>query len=355
MHSIRIALALALSKRAFQFPDFPGHGRRSRSRRLDTALADRRRLDLAYRQELRAIEHPLDRRARRPGGQVERSGGERRLPAVVQPGDRAGSLHRRAAGGAKLPDVDPLGRGRAGLCPDLLRVDPLGTGHSPRSLAASVQVFARAEKGEYEQSLADLEALFKEPGCVAQTSAKSDAATALAVGEAYFCSAHPVAAATTSPASCASLACRRRCLGRPEGPLRRPEMARLDLLHKPAPGDLWHRRRWPPGIPWPISKRESRPGCSFRESWCSHCAGSMRPLNALAQEYHRQGFVILRVNLDAKHADVKDGNKQRWRPLCQCTDRHGVTLDRSARRPEDGQRAHGLWRGGGPGELPHRP
>ena len=57
--------------------------------------------------------------------------------------------------------------------------------------------------------------------------------------------------------------------------------------------------------PWPISKGKS--------SWSisgGRGARSVLPrahaLNALAQKYHRQGFVILGVNLHAKHPDDKD-------------------------------------------------
>ena len=51
-------------------------------------------------------------------------------------------------------------------------------GRGPPRPGRIVQVFARAENGEYEQSLADVKALFKRPGCVTQAAAKSDAATA---------------------------------------------------------------------------------------------------------------------------------------------------------------------------------
>ena len=100
--------------------------------------------DPSYRQQL-GESTPLDRRSRRHGGQVERSGGERRLPAAIQPGDRAGPVHGRTAGSPKLLGVDPLGRGRAGPRTCFASIP---WAQDLRALATSVQVFARAEKGE---------------------------------------------------------------------------------------------------------------------------------------------------------------------------------------------------------------
>jgi hypothetical protein len=101
------------------------------------------------------------------------------------------------------------------------------------ALATSVQVFARAEKGEYEQSLADLKVLFTRAGCGAYPAAKSDAATAFAVGEAYFQrlnrdGRYDVARKLCELASKddAPAALKDRFEGR---------KARLDLLDKPAP------------------------------------------------------------------------------------------------------------------------
>jgi hypothetical protein len=60
------------------------------------------------------------------------------------------------------------------------------SGQDLRALAALVQVFGRAEKGEYERSLADFKSLFNISDSGAQPAAKSNAAIALAVGEAYL-------------------------------------------------------------------------------------------------------------------------------------------------------------------------
>jgi hypothetical protein len=102
-----------------------------------------------------------------------------------------------------------------------------------RALAAWVHVFARAENGEYEQSLADLKALFKELGCAAQPAAKSHAATALAVGEAYL-----QRLIRDRQYDVARELCELACSIDASAALKdhfEARMARLDMLGKPAP------------------------------------------------------------------------------------------------------------------------
>ena len=208
-----------------------------------------------------------------------------------------------------------------------------------RALARSVQVFARAEKGEYEQSLADLKALFKRPGCRPQVAAKSDAATAFAVGEAYF-----QRLIQTGRYDVARKLCELACKDDSPAALKdhfEARMARLELMDKPVPvisgNDV-------DGLQVSLADLKGKVVLvNFWESWCSHCVASITALSALGQKYHRQGFVMLGVNLDARQS-----GRQGWHD--GAADRspvHGQTrrdLDLSARRPEDGQRPHGLWR-----------
>ncbi len=226
-------------------------------------------------------------------------------------------MHGRTAGSPKLLGVDPLGRGRAGARTCFASIP---WAQDLRALATSVQVFARAEKGEYDQSLADLKALFKRPGCGPQAAAKSDAATAFAVGEAYFQRLIRSGRYDVARKLC-ELACKDDALAALKGHFE-ARMARLDLLDKPAPAisgtDVDGRQ---------VSLADLKGKVvlvNFRESWCSHCAGSSAPLNALAQKYYRRGFVILGVNLDATQSDVKDGTTV-LATARQCTDRRGVT------------------------------
>jgi peroxiredoxin len=176
------------------------------------------------------------------------------------------------------------------------------SGQDLRALAALVQVFARAEKGEYEQSLADFESLFKTRGCTTLLVAETNAATALAVGEAYLQRLIRSGRYDVGHKLC-ELACKN------EAPPALKNhfgawITRLDLLGKPAP---------------PISGTDvdGRQVCladlkgkvvlvDFRQPWCSRCAASIAASNPLAQKYHRQGFVILGVNVDPGCRDFRD-------------------------------------------------
>jgi peroxiredoxin len=274
-------------------------------------------LDLAYRQELRAIER--------------RWIADLADMADESSGREANDAYRRLFNLAIARDLCTDAQPAAQSC---LASIPLGeaepaprTGFASipwaqdlRALATSVQVFARDEKGEYDQSLADLKALFKRPGCGPQAAAKSDAATAFAVGEAYFQRLIRSGRYDVARKLC-ELACKDDALAALKGHFE-ARMARLDLLDKPAPAisgtDVDGRQ---------VSLADLKGKVvlvNFRESWCSHCAGSSAPLNALAQKYYRRGFVILGVNLDATQSDVKDGTTA-LATARQCTDRRGVT------------------------------
>ncbi len=155
-----------------------------------------------------------------------------------------------------------------------------------RALATTVQVFARAEKGEYEQSLTDLKALFKRPRCGPQAAAKSDAATAFAVGEAYFQRLIRSGRYDVARKLC-ELACKDDTLAALKDHFE-ARMARLDLLDKPAPvisgTDVYGRQ---------VSLADLKGKVvlvNFRESWCSHCAGSMHRFECLGPEVPPPGL-----------------------------------------------------------------
>jgi len=208
-----------------------------------------------------------------------------------------------------------------------------------RALAASVQVFARAEKGEYELSLGDFKALFKRSGCKAYAAAKSDAATALAVGDAYLERLNRDGRYDVARRLC-ELACK------DDAPTALKDhfgvrMARLDLLDKPAPvisgTDVDGRQ---------VSLADLKGKVVLVEFWATSCAprvASITALNALAQKYHRRGFVIMGVNVDAKNPDVKDGTTA-LPTARQFLVKHGVTwinlLD--CQRTDDTTAAYGL-------------
>jgi peroxiredoxin len=171
-----------------------------------------------------------------------------------------------------------------------------------RALAASVQVFARAEKGEYEQSLRDFEALFKRSGCGAYAAAKSHAATALAVGEAYLQRLNRDNRYDVAHRLCA-LACKDDAPAALKNHFT-ARMARLDLLDKPAPAISGTDAD---GHQVSLADLKGKVVLvDFWESGCSQCVASMSALDALAQKYHQRGFVILGVNFEEKHRDIKD-------------------------------------------------
>ena len=208
-------------------------------------------------------------------------------------------MHGRTAGSPKLLGVDPLGRGRAGARTCFASIP---WAQDLRALATSVQVFARAEKGEYDQSLADLKALFKSPGCGPQAAAKSDAATAFAVGEAYFQRLIRSGRYDVARKLC-ELACKDDALAALKGHFE-ARMARLDLLEKPAPAisgtDVDGQQVSLADLKGKVVLVE------FREPWCSRCVATLTALNSLAQRYHPHGLVILGVNVDNRYPEVSD-------------------------------------------------
>lgn len=178
--------------------------------------------------------------------------------------------------------------------------DRLGTGPPP--LAATVEVFAQAEKGEYAQSLAHLEPLFKTPDGGAQTAAESNPASALAVGEAYLQRLIRSGRYDVGHKLC-ELACKDDAPPAIKSHFE-ARMARLDLLEKPAPAisgtDVDGQQVSLADLKGKVVLVE------FREPWCSRCVATLTALNSLAQRYDRHGLVILGVNVDNKYPEVSD-------------------------------------------------
>ena len=81
-------------------------------------------------------------------------------------------------------------------------------------------------------------------------------------------------------------------------------MARLDLLGKPAPSIAGNDVD---GKPVSLADLKGKVVLvDFWATWCPPCVASIPALDAMAKKYHDQGFVILGVNVDAMHEDVKD-------------------------------------------------
>jgi peroxiredoxin len=178
----------------------------------------------------------------------------------------------------------------------------ISSGPDLRPLAATVEVFAQAEKGEYAQSLAHLEPFFKTPDCGAQTAAESNHASALAVGEAYLQRLIRSGRYDVGHKLC-ELACNDDAPPALKSHFE-ARMARLDLLEKSAPAisgtDVDGQQVSLADLKGKVVLVE------FREPWCTRCVASLTALNGLAQRYHRQGLVILGVNVDNRYPEVSD-------------------------------------------------
>lgn len=334
MHSNRIALALGLGAALFSLPTAGTVAAQD----LDAGHCPGRleALDVSYRQRLRAVE------CRWIADLADLAG--------KSSGREANDAYRQLFNLAIARDlcVDAQPAAQYCLASIPLRVaEPAAQSCSAsvpseqdiRALATSVQVFARAEKGEYEQSLADLKALFKRPGCESRAASKADAATAFAVGEAYF-----QRLIRNGRYDVARKLCELACKDGTPAALKdhfEARMARLDLLDKPAPAlsgnDADGRHVSLDDLKRKVVLVE------FWESRCSHCVAAITALNALDQKYQRQRFVMSDVNLDARRADVKDGTTA-LPTARQVPVRHGVTwidlLD--GRRTANVRTAHGV-------------
>jgi thiol-disulfide isomerase/thioredoxin len=171
-----------------------------------------------------------------------------------------------------------------------------------RAPAALVQVLARAEKGEHDRALADWKALFHEPMDGEQSAPGCDGEIALAVGEVYF-----QRLIRGGRYDVAHKVCELACEDHAPPALKEhfeARMAKLHLVGKPAPPiagtDLDGHR---------VSLADLRGKVvlvDFWASWCSPCVASIPALNSLARKYGDRDFVILGINVDRMHEDVRE-------------------------------------------------
>ncbi len=298
MHSIRIALALGLGTALLGIPT-PGSVV-AQEQEAGHCPGRLEALDISYRHQLRAIERQWIADL---AGLAGKSSGPEANDAYRQ-------LFTLAVARDLCMDAQPAAQSCLASIA-LGEADPAAQTCSPsipgaqdlRILAASVQVFARAEKGEYEQSLAELKALFKRPGCGPQRAAKSSGATAFAVGEAYF-----QRLIRSSRYDVARKLCELACKDDTPAALKhhfRARMARLDLLEGQAPAfsgnDVDGRHLFPADLKRKIVLVE------FWESRCPHCVAAITALSAFAQKHERRGFEISGVDPDSRNLDVKAG------------------------------------------------
>ena len=280
MHQIRFTLIVISGAILILLPKAPAVVAQQEARRYPGELEA---LNVSYRQQLREIER-------------------RWIADLADLADRSSDLqanfvYRQLFNLAIARDLCVEATPAARNC-----LASIPAGQDVRALAASVQVFARAEKGEYEQSLADFEALFKEIGCVGRPNDKSHAATGLAVGEAYL-----ERLIRNGRYDFARRLCELACKVNAPAALKNhfeTWMTRLDLMGKPAPVIFGTGVN---GHPVSLADLSGKVVLvDFRGSRSPQCVASINALDALAQKYHSHGFVILGVNLDAKDSCVKD-------------------------------------------------
>jgi len=284
MHATRIVLALALGVFAVGFAArSPLAAPEQEAKRQSGKSAELEALNASYQAQLRAVE-------------------SRWIADLAVWADKAHGTESDAA----YQQLFNLALARS-LCPEAqaaaARCLAEGSrGRDVRALAILVQAVARAEKGEHDQALADLKALLHKPASGTSPAGTIDAETALAVGEAYLQRLIRDGRYDVAHELC-ELACHDDAPAMVKDHFG-ARMARLDLLGKPAPPitgtDV-------DGQPVSLADLKGKVVLvDFWATWCPPCVASIPALNALAQKYHDRGFVILGVNVDPMHEDVKE-------------------------------------------------
>jgi thiol-disulfide isomerase/thioredoxin len=215
--------------------------------------------------------------------------------AEKAPGPEADAAYRQLFGLAITRDLCREAQAAAGRC-----AASNSAGRDVRALAALVQVLARADKGEHDQAIDDWRSLLQQSA--RGQGAALDADLTLAVGEALLQRLIREGRYDVARKLC-GLACE------DEAPAALKDhfedrMARLNLLGKPAPPIV---ATDVDGKAVSLADFKGRVVLvEFWATWCPPCVASMPALNALDRKYQDRGFVILGVNVDAMHEDVKE-------------------------------------------------
>jgi peroxiredoxin len=170
-------------------------------------------------------------------------------------------------------------------------------GGAPQShaLAAMISLIARADRGEYDGSLADLEGFIRRRAALQiPEDQKLPPPLLFAVGEAYL-----QRLIQGGRYDIARKACEMAIANRSDPAIKdhfEKRLARLDLIGKPAPEiegkDI-------DGKPVRLSDLKGKVVLvEFWATWCAPCVASFPALRQLAREHKDRGFAILGVNLD---------------------------------------------------------
>ncbi|APW60982.1 TlpA disulfide reductase family protein [Paludisphaera borealis] len=184
-------------------------------------------------------------------------------------------------------------------------------GGEPESyaLAASIDLLARAGRGEYDQCQADLEAFLKRRASTDDKAHLLPAPLVTAVSEAYLQTLIKAGRYEN-----ARKVCELALATRPDPAVKAYFEDRLGLfsmLGKPAPEiqgtDL-------DGKPVRLSDLKGKVVLiDFWATWCPPCVSAFPALQALAKHHKGDGFVILGVNLDHQ-AQAADGAAEKVEP-----------------------------------------
>ncbi len=187
-----------------------------------------------------------------------------------------------------------------------------------RALAALVQVLARADKDEHDRAVEDWKELLR-PSARGPNAA-ADAELALGVGEALL-----QRLIRDSRYDDARRLCELACQQDAPIPIREhfeDRSARLARLGKPAPAIV---ATDVDGKPISLAELKGRVVLvEFWATWCPPCVAAMPALNELARQYQDRGLVILGINVDAMHEDIKE-EKQALAAVRRFLVRHRVT------------------------------
>jgi thiol-disulfide isomerase/thioredoxin len=163
------------------------------------------------------------------------------------------------------------------------------------ALAAAITLIARADRGEYNQSLEDLQQFLSRRAAAQVTeSQRLPAPLLFAVGEAYL-----QRLIQGGKYDIAIKVCRLAVANRADQEIKsyfQRREARIAMIGKPAPAiegkDI-------DGRPVRLADFTGKLVLvDFWATWCPPCVASLPTLRRLASEYKDQGFVILGVNLD---------------------------------------------------------
>lgn len=169
-----------------------------------------------------------------------------------------------------------------------------------RALASFIGLIARANRGEYDQSLADLENYLKKAPIASDPSKRLDPAEVVAVGEAYLQRLF-----RGGRYDIARKVCELAMKNHPDASVRghfQGRLARIEMIGKPAPEILGSDVD---GKPIRLSDFKGKVILvDFWATWCPPCIAAFPELKAADVKYGPKGFEILGVNLDAQRQDV---------------------------------------------------